>query len=183
MYEYRPQRKNHIALFLVIGLLLLAAASFVTSAFFEAPARTIIQAVGLIAIVPMLQIAARYLITRYLYRLCPYEDGNTDIEVYAYRGGARMQLVCRVGLEEITAATPLSNANRKSPKGIHRYNYAPDIRPVGGLVLSITNGDGDCEVLLCPDERLTEILSTPYTPPVLSAEAAISETTGESSEE
>ena len=170
MYEYRTVRKNKIALFLVIAFFLIAAASIATSAFFEPPVRTILQIVGLAFALPALQIAARYLLTRYLYRLCPYEDGNTDIEVYAYRGGTRMQLVCRVGLEEITAAKPLTEANRKPPQGLRRYNYAPDIRPAEGLVLSISNRDGDCEVLLCPDAYLTEVLSTPYTPPVPTAE-------------
>ena len=165
MYDYRPVRQNRIALFLVIAFFLIAAASITASAFLEPPVRTILQVVGLIFAIPTLQIAARYLLTRYLYRLCPYEDGNTDIEVYAYRGGTKMQLVCRVGLEEITAARPLTDANRKAPKGLRRYNYAPDIRPAEGLVLSISNRDGDCEVLLCPDEYLTNILSTPYTPP------------------
>ena len=165
MYDYFPQRKNKIALFVVLALTLLAAATFAASAFLQPPARTILQAIGLLCIIPMLQIGARYLMTRYLYRLCTYEDGNVDIEVYAYRGGAKMQLVCRVGLEEITAADPLTEANRKPPRGMHRYNYAPDIRPESGLVLSVTNGDGSCEVLLCPDEYLAGVLSTPYTPP------------------
>lgn len=169
MYDYFPQRRNRIALYLVLVFLLIATASFTVAAFFPV-IRIPFQALGLVAIVPLLQIAARYLFTRYLYRLCPYEDGNTDIEVYAYRGGARMQLVCRVGLEEITATAPLTEANRKPPKQLRRYNYAPDIRPTEALVLSITNQDGDCEVLLCPDEHLTRILTTPHVAPILPTE-------------
>ena len=157
MYEYRPVRQNYIAHLLVVCLILLSLVSFAVSAFL--PRYPVIpQAIGLILLIPTIQIITRYLVTRYLYRFCPYEDGNADIEVYAYRGGTRMQLVSRVGLEEITATAELSAANRKPPAGMRRYNYAPDIRPQRALVLSVTNGDGDCEILLCPDEKLTALL-------------------------
>ncbi len=163
MYDYLPPRKNIIARVLALGLFCLAAAAFVTSAFIPAPYKTIGQAVGLLLLVPMIQIMSRYIIMRYLYRIAPYEDGNVDLEIYAYRGGSKMQLVCRVGLEEITAATPLTEENRKPAAGMRRYNYCPDIRPEEALILSITNADGDCEIILCPDEKMTEILKTPYT--------------------
>ena len=71
-----------------------------------------------------------------------------------------MQLVARIGLDEITAVTPLCAANRRAPKGMRRYNYAPDIRPSHATVLSLTNGDGDCELLLCPDETLLNALNS-----------------------
>lgn len=160
MYDYQPPRQNAIARLLTVTLIALAAASFVISAFVPTLA-VIPQAVGLALLVPAIQIVTRYVVIRYLYRLCPYEDGNTDLEIYAYRGGARMQLVCRIGLEEITAAKPLSSENAKPPHGLRRYNYCPDMRPAHALVLSITNRDGDCEVILCPDEKMTELLQKP----------------------
>ena len=165
MYDYFPPHKNRIARMLVFLFLGLAAASFVASAFIPSPYKTIGQALGLLFLVPMIQIVTRYVLIRYLYRIAPYEDGNVDLEIYSYRGGSRMQLVCRVGLEEITAAKPLSDENRKPAAGMRRYNYCPDIRPTDALVLSITNADGDCEVILCPDERMAEILQTPHTAP------------------
>ena len=64
--------------------------------------------------------------------------------------------------EEITAAVPLTEANRKPPRGMRRYNYCPDMRPTEALVLSITNADGDCEVMLSPDEKMTAILQAPH---------------------
>lgn len=160
MYDYRPPRQNAVARLLTLLLIALAAASFVTSAFVPSLA-VIPQTIGLVLLIPAIQLMTRYIATRYLYRIRPYDDGNTDLEIYAYRGGAHMQLVCRVGLEEITAATPLSAQNAKPPHGIRRYNYSPDIRPQSALVLSITNSDGDCEVLLCPDETMTAILQAP----------------------
>ena len=163
MYDYLPPRTNKIAHWIVFSLLGLAAASFVVSAFIPSPFHTIAQAVGLLLLVPMIQLMTRYVVTRYLYRISPYEDGNVDLEIYTYRGGAKMQLVCRLGLEEITAATPLTEENRKPTAGMHRYNYCPDIRPEEALILSITNVDGDCEVILCPDEKMAEILKTPHT--------------------
>lgn len=162
MYDYFPPRKNLIARLLVLLFIGLAVASFVASTFIPSPYKAIGQALGLLFLVPMIQIVTRYVITRYLYRIAPYEDGNADLEIYAYRGGNKMQLVCRVGLEEITATAPLTTENRTPAKGMRRYNYCPDIRPTEALILSITNADGDCEIILCPDERMTRILCEPH---------------------
>ena len=158
MYEYKPVRTNSIAKLLIIAFLLLALLSFAVSAIVPGYA-VIPQTVGLILLVPMIQIMTRFVTTRYLYRVQAYGDGNADFEVYSYRGGARMQLVCRVGLEEITAIEPLTPANRKAIKGLRRYNYSPDIRPKNGMILSVTNADGDCQVLICPDDRMTALLT------------------------
>ena len=157
MYDYLPPRQNAIARILTVTLIALAAASFIVSGFLPSLA-VIPQAIGLILLIPAIQLITRYVVTRYLYRICPYEDGNTDLDIYAYRGGSRMQLVCRIGLEEITAIAPLSQGNAKPPRGLRRYNYCPDMRPQSALVLSITNGDGDCEIIFCPDEKMAELL-------------------------
>jgi len=119
----------------------------------------ILQVIGIALFIPIIQVSTRYVFTSYLYRLRPYDDGSTDLEIFAYRGGARMQLVCRIGLTEITAATPLTDSNKKPPHGLRRYNYCMDIGPRDALVLSITNGDGDCEILLVPDKSLTDALT------------------------
>ena len=157
IYEYKPHRSNATAKLAVLLCLAATAAAFVASA--QVPKYpSLLQALGLCFLVPVIQITARYLILQYLYRVRENDDGSVDFEVFAYRGGARMQLVCRVGLSEITAATPLCDANKKAPHGIRRYDYHPDMKPQTGLVLSVTNGDGDCEILLLADEALAEIL-------------------------
>ncbi len=157
MYDCKPARKNATAKVLCVLLFMAAATAFAGSAFVPAYP-FILQAVGLFLLVPFIQILARYVVLRYLYRVHPYEDGSADLEVYTYRGGDRMQLVCRVALSEITAAVPLTKENKKPPHGLRRYNYCPDIGPVGALVLSVTNGDGDCEILLTPDETMKDML-------------------------
>lgn len=156
MYDYRVPRQNVKAKLLALLFLMLTVGAFVGSAFTPYP--SILQCVGLACLFPMIQIVARYMAVQYLYRLRPYEDGNVDFEVYAYRGGSRMQLVCRVGLEEVVAVTPLSAENKKPPKGVKRYGYQMDIAPEGAVVVSITNGDGDCELLLVPDAYIEEAL-------------------------
>ncbi len=159
MYEYRPPRQNVIARVLALGLFLLTVICFILSA--QLPQWAILfQSSGLLLLLPVIQIVTRYLVLRHLYRLVPYESGEVDLEVYTWRGGDRMQLVARIGLDEITAVTPLCAANRRAPKGMRRYNYAPDIRPSHATVLSLTNGDGDCELLLCPDETLLNALKS-----------------------
>ncbi|MBQ8341243.1 MAG: hypothetical protein IJY22_02560 [Clostridia bacterium] len=185
MYEYKPQRQNSIAYLLIAALFLLALVSFVISAFVKIA--WIPQTVGLLLMVPMIQLVTRYVAGRYLYRICPYEDGNVDLDIYVYRGGANMQLVCRLGLEEITAAASLTDANRKPPKGMKRYNYCPEMFPAKAMVLSITNGDGDCEIVFCPDEKMADIVTPKngvtwtYTPPAESAET-VPEDSAENSE-
>ena len=159
MYEYRPPRQNVIARVLALGLFLLTVICFILSAQLSQWA-ILFQSSGLLLLLPVIQIVTRYLVLRHLYRLVPYESGEVDLEVYTWRGGDRMQLVARIGLDEITAVTPLCAANRRAPKGMRRYNYAPDIRPSHATVLSLTNGDGDCELLLCPDETLLNALKS-----------------------
>jgi hypothetical protein len=175
MYEFKPQRQNQIAQLLVGALIALALTSFLISAF--VPMAWIPQTVGLALMVPMIQLVTRYVVTRYLYRICPYEDGNVDLDIYAYRGGTKMQLVGRIGLEEITKAEPLGKENRKPPQGMRRYNYCPQMFSKEALVLSVTNGDGDCEIILCPDKKMADILTPKsgahwsYTPPAEAAES------------
>ncbi len=158
MYDYKPTRTNAKAKIAVLICLAASAIAFVGGG--TVPKYpSILQCIGLCLLVPVIQITARYLILQYLYRLRQQDDGSVDLDIYTYRGGARMQLVCRVGLSEITAVAPLTAANKRSPHGVRRYNYHPDLKPTAGLVLSITNGDGDCEILLAPDAHLTEVLT------------------------
>ena len=156
MYEYKPLRGNHKARTASALLLLASMIAFAGSALVpEYP--FVLQTVGLCLLIPLIQIVARFLVVQYLYRLREREDGSVDFEVFTYRGGARMQLVCRVSLTEIRAAAPLGEGNRKAPEGIRRYTYHPDLRPDTGLVLGIANYDGECELLLAPDQYLTDV--------------------------
>lgn len=158
MYDYIPPRKNANAKIICLLLFAASAVAFVGSAFVKAYP-IILQSIGLVLLVPCIQILGRYVVLRHLYRIRTYEDGTADLEIYTYRGGDRMQLVCRVALFEITAVTPLTKANKRPPRGVHRYNYCPDIAPADALVLSVTNGDGDCEILLSPDEAMRDMLT------------------------
>ena len=157
MYEYRPQHTNNRARMLVLGLAALAASALISSAFVP-KYPFILQSLGLLLLLPTVQLLTRFVVTQYLYRITPYESGEVDLEIFAYRGGNKKQLVCRVGLEEITAVTPLSAQNKKPQNGVCRYNYCPDLAPERAGVLSITNADGDCEILFSPDEKLTAII-------------------------
>ena len=156
MYDFRPSRQNRKAHLIVLLLVACAVGLFIGSGLVPGYA-VIWQSLSLVLLVPAIQLIARYLAVQYLYRLREYEDGNVDLEIYTYRGGSRMQLVCRIGLEEITAAVPLSAQNRRAPKGMRRYRYCPDLAPAQATVLSVTNADGECELLLAPDQRLTEV--------------------------
>ena len=156
-YDCRPVRQNYGAHLLTLTLLALAGVSFALSGFAAYP--VLPQILGLIFVLPAVQLVARYLASRYLYRFRTYEDGQAELEIFVYRGGARMQLVCCIGMDEITAISPLTRENARAPKGCKRYNYAQDLRPREALVLRVSNRDGECEVLFCPDEGLSRLLS------------------------
>ncbi len=158
-YDYRPIRQNYTAHAVVVLLFLLSGASFGCAGFL--PLHTVAwQILGLVLLLPAIQLIARYMASRYLYRLHTYEDGNVDLEIFLYRGGDKMQMVCCIALAEITAAQPLTKENARAAKGIKRYNYAQDLRPQKALVLSLSNADGVCEVLFCPDEYITRTIET-----------------------
>ena len=117
MYDYRPVRQNRLAHLTCLLLFLLACCCFGISGVLSHFA-VIPQVIGLALLIPLVRLVARYLAVQYLYRLHPLEDGSTDLEIYTYRGGARMQLVARVGLYEITATAPLTAENRRAPHGV-----------------------------------------------------------------
>ena len=157
MYEYKPPRENNFARAWALGLsvcgILLFIASSMTPQFAMLP-----QTVGLLLFIPVIQIVGRYVVNRYLYRLREREDGVTDLEIFVYRGGTRMQLVCRVGADEITAIAPLGEDNKKPPHDLHRYAYNQDMAPRRATVLTVENEDGKCEVLFCPDDTMLNML-------------------------
>ena len=156
MYDYIPVRKGILARLLALFLFLLTVGLLILSTQLD-KAAPFVQSAALLLLLPTVQIVTRFIIIRYLYRIAPYESGEVDFEIYSYRGGNKMQLICRVGLEEVTAVTPLGDENRKPQKGVPRYNYCPDMKPQNAFVLSVTNADGRCEVLLQPDDKLLEI--------------------------
>ena len=156
-YDYRPNRQNYTAHSLCVLLFVFSGGCFALSGLFPAVG-VACQILGLLLLLPAIQLIARYMAVSYLYRLHTYEDGRTDLEIFSYRGGDKMQLVCCVGLSEITASAPLSRENLRAKKGVKRYSYAQDLSPQRALVLSISNADGECEVLFCPDEYITKAI-------------------------
>ena len=156
-YDYRPARQNYGAHLIVLALFAACGVSFWLSCIM--PYAVLWQVLGLVFLLPAIQLIARYLASRYLYRFRTYEDGQTELEIYVYRGGAKMQLVCCIGMNEITAIAPLTKENARAAKGCKRYNYAQDLYPREAAVLSISNADGTCEVLFCPDRELYRLLA------------------------
>ena len=157
-YDCRPARQNYGAHLITVTLFACASVSFVLSGVMGTFA-ILWQVLGLIFILPAIQLIARYMASRYLYRFRSFEDGQAELEIFAYRGGERMQLVCCIGMDEITAIAPLTRENARAKKGCKRYNYAQDLRPREATVLSISNRDGACEVLFCPDAALLRLLA------------------------
>ena len=157
-YDYQPVRQNYLAHSAVLLLFLFSGAAFGISGFVPVGA-VLWQILGLVLLLPAIQLIARYMASRYLYRLHTYEDGRADLEIFLYRGGSKMQMVCCVGLDEIVAAQPLTKENARAAKGVKRYDYAQDLHPAQACVLSILNADGVCEILFCPDEYMHRVIA------------------------
>ena len=156
-YEYKPKRQNYKANGVVFALVLLAIACLIVAGFVPTYG-VLVQSLAIILFVPAIYMTGKYLITRYLYRVRTLEDGSVDLDVYAYRGGSKMQLVGRVGLNEITHVARRDKENRRPAKGMERYSYCADILPEDVMVVSITNEDGDCEIVLAYDDTLYRLL-------------------------
>ena len=157
IYDCHPKKENNKAQWALLSLFLLSGASFAISGVTPLPP-VAMQIVGLLFLLPGIQLLSRSLVSHYLYRLREREGGRVDLEVYVFRGGKRMQLVCRIGLSEIVGIAPLDRKKNGVAKGCKRYIYVPDLWPDHGTVLSVSNGDGECEVLIYPDERMLQML-------------------------
>ena len=157
-YECRPQRGNYNAHLVTLLLFLLSSTCFIASGYVP-KFPVILQSAAVLLLIPAIQLIGKYLVPQYLYRVEPMEDGSVDFTVFSYRGGTKMQLVCRVALFEITAVSPLTKENRRAPSRMNRFNYCMDLSPARAILLSVTNADGDCQILLSFDETLEKILS------------------------
>jgi hypothetical protein len=157
MYDCRPIRQNYYAHIAVLFFFLSSGALFASSGFVAYGAVTM-RCVALALLLPAIQLIAKYMSARYLYRIREYESGEVDLEIYVYRGGDKMQLVSCVKAEEIEKIAPLGMENRKAPKGQKRYGYTPDLSPAKATVLSVTNEEGACEILFCPDAGMLSLL-------------------------
>jgi len=135
-----------------------AAATAFAAATVAPPTPYLWQCLGLLLLIPVTHLISRYFLLQYLYRLRSYEDGRVDFEVYAYRRGNRMQLVCRVALSEIVAVTSHGAKGADAATDAKRFSYLPDISPAGAVVLSVQNADGASEVAILPDEGMRRLL-------------------------
>lgn len=164
-YECKPKRRNHKAHGTVLALVLAAVACLIGAGFIPAYG-VLVQTLAILLFVPAIYLAGKYLIMQYLYCVRTLEDGSVDLDVYLYRGGTKMQLVGRMGLSEITRVALLEKENRRPAKGLKRYSYCMDMAPDKAIVLSVSNEDGECEVLLSYDETLAQLLRDAVTPVV-----------------
>lgn len=162
-YECKPKRRNHKAHGAVLALVLTAVGCLIAAGFIPTYG-VLVQTLAILLFVPAIYIAGKYLIMQYLYRLHTLEDGSVDLDVYLYRSGTKMQLVGRMGMGEITNVSPLTKENRRPANGLKRYSYCMDMSPDKAIVLSISNEDGECEVLLSYDETLEQMLRHATTP-------------------
>ena len=75
MYDYRPPRRPKKAALLVLILLFASTTALGVSAL-APPLPRLWQCVGLLLLIPAIQLVSRYFLLQYLYRLRPNADGG-----------------------------------------------------------------------------------------------------------
>lgn len=172
-YEYIPQ-KNHTRLNgIIIILIALAAALFMTSIVFpEIPFRWVLQFLGIISLVGVVFIITRYVAKSFVYTVLVNDDGARDLTVCELTNGKKRTTVCRIAISNITEAYLLYpersddrikekelSANARSERR-KSFDYCHDIKASPVCILLAEECGEPLLIKLSPDDTLFEYLKT-----------------------
>lgn len=156
MYEYAPKPRKRKEKLLVSVAAVLAAASYGCSAM-GLPYPLVYQLVAVACLGTGILLAVRYLLRDYIYRIVSCHGAEAPdlvvTEVYA----RRRTVVCRISLGDIVSVCPLSEKPR-GDRNRRCYCYTAERTPENGYLLSVCDGDGDYEVIICADESLLSLI-------------------------
>ena len=172
-YEYIPQ-KNHTRLNgIIIILIAVAAALFMTPIIFsEIPFRWVFQLLGVIALVGVIFIITRYIAKSFIYTVWRNDDGTLDLTVCELTNGKKRTTVCRIGISNITEAHllyPEKSDDKIKEKELcanarseHRksFDYCHDIKASPVCILLSEECGEHLLIKLSPDETFFEYLKT-----------------------
>ena len=156
MYEYAPKPRRRKEKLLVSAAAVLAAASDGCNAI-GLPYPFVYQLVAVACLGTGILLAVRYLLRDYIYRVVSHHGGETPDLVVTELYARRKTVVCRISLGDVTSVCPLSEQARGDGKR-RRYCYTAERTPENGYLLSVCDGDGDYDVVICADEGLLNLI-------------------------
>lgn len=170
-YEYIPQKNHTRHNGIIIILVALAAALFMTPIIFsEIPFRWVLQFLGIISLVGVVYIITRYIAKSFIYTVWLNDDGTRDLTVCELTNGKKRTTVCRIGISNITEAHLLYpersddrikekelSANARSERR-KSFDYCHDIKASPVCILLAEECGEPLLIKLSPDDTLFEYL-------------------------
>lgn len=142
LYEYAPKKNPTRISGVVIILISLSVALFLTPAVFgNIPFRGLFQFAGMVSLVAVIYVITRYIARDYVYTLVENGERTVDMTVTeVMNGGKRSNTVCRIGVNNISEAYLLrpedpndaaklkALAARARAEQIKLFNYVHDMK-------------------------------------------------------
>lgn len=172
LYEYAPKKNTTRVSGLIIILISVAAALFLTPVIFqEIPFRGVFQMAGMIALIFVIYLIAGYMARNYVYALENGSEDGVDMTVTEVTNGKRGPLtVCRIDVSNITEAHFLSLekaedkakvselTSRAKKEGRKLFNYIHDMNASPVCVIFVEECGEALLLKISTDERFFELL-------------------------
>ena len=168
LYTYAPPKNLQKLSGILIALISATAGFFAFPALFpEAPLRWLFQSSGVVCVLVVIFVVARYIMKSVVYSVVENEDGTRDFTVTEITNGGRSKVtVCRFGISNVEDVglfyierkddLQRKKAFVKKAKKEHRksFNYCPDILSSPVCCITADEGGGKFLVMISPDTEL-----------------------------
>ena len=172
VYEYRPEKNNTRIFGIMMIMLSLGAAFFVTPLLVPSvPFHWLFQLLGVVAIIAVIYLLTRYVAKSFVYAVIE-DDGQLDFTVTELTNGGRKAItVCRVAIANITELQVFdlrdgeqklcekeiwAEAHRESRKC---YDYCHDIKTTPVCLIALEECGEPLLIKIAAEDRLCSLLS------------------------
>ena len=171
VYEYRPEKNNTRIFGIMMIMLSLGAAFFVTPLLVPSvPFHWLFQLLGVVAIIAVIYLLTRYVAKSFVYAVIE-DDGSLDFTVTEITNGGRKAItVCRVAIANITELHVFdmndpehklrekeiwAEAHRESRKC---YDYCHDIKTTPVCLIALEECGEPLLIKIAAEDRLCSLL-------------------------
>lgn len=171
VYEYRPQKNNTRIFGIMMIMLSLGAAFFVTPLLVPSvPFHWLFQLLGVVAIIAVIYLLTRYVAKSFVYAVIE-DNGSLDFTVTEITNGGRKAItVCRVAIANITELQVFdlrdgeqklcekeiwAEAHRESRKC---YDYCHDIKTTPVCLIALEECGEPLLIKIAAEDRLCSLL-------------------------
>lgn len=171
VYEYRPEKNNTRIFGIMMIMLSLGAAFFVTPLLVPSvPFHWLFQLLGVVAIIAVIYLLTRYVAKSFVYAVIE-DDGSLDFTVTEITNGGRKAItVCRVAIANITELQVFdlrdgeqklcekeiwAEAHRESRKC---YDYCHDIKTTPVCLIALEECGEPLLIKIAAEDRLCSLL-------------------------